>query len=172
MRYLVYSLTLFSALLVAAPTQADNVERIELFQKAEVMAQQQRLVGNLRAVARREGVVVQVPQLYVYHSDFSEAYHLDGFRPGFERELGLILDRRRGARSMVRLDRLLERVETTEGEPLELDDLPVADFYLALYRRADCQECDRLIEQLETWLGEEVERKAVWLDVRTERPSR
>lgn len=172
MRCLVYSLVLFSALIVTAATRADNLERIELFQKAEVMAQQQRLVGNLRAVARREGVVVQVPQLYVYHTDFSEAYHMDGFRAGFEREVGLILDRRRGARSMVRLDRLLERVETADGQPLELDDLPGADFYLALYRRANCEECERLAEHLQDWLAEQPDREAVWLDVRTDRPHR
>jgi len=154
---------------LAAPTLANNVERIELVQKAEVMAQQQRLVGNLRAVARREGVVVNVPQLYIYHADFSEAYHREGFRDGFEREVSLILDRRRGARSMVRLDRLLERVKTPEGETIGLDDLPEADFYLALYRRANCEECDQLAEHLEDWLAEQPERQAVWLDVRTDR---
>jgi hypothetical protein len=169
MRFLSFSLLIGLGLAMAAPVEAGNVERIELYQKAEVMAQQQRLVGNLRAVARREGVVLNVPQLYIYHGDFSEAYHREGFRAGFEREVGLILDRRRGARSMVRLDRLLERVKTPDGEPFGLDDLPEADFYLALYRRADCQECDQLAEHLESWLADQPERQAVWLDVRTDR---
>ena len=170
MKYIVFILAVASALLVAPPVMAENVERIQLFQKPEVMAQQRRLVGNLRAVARREGVVVNVPQLYVFHADFSEAYHMDGFRAGFDRELGLILDRRRGARSMVRLDRLLERVQTEAGEPFGLDDLPEADFYLALYRRSGCDVCDQLIEYLNQWLEENPERQAVWLDVRTDPP--
>ncbi len=169
MRVFSFSLMVCFALVMAASASTDNVERIELVQKPEVMAQQQRLVGNLRAVARREGVVLNVPQLYIYHGDFSEAYHREGFRAGFEREVGLILDRRRGARSMVRLDRLLERVKTPDGESFGLDDLPEADFYLALYRRSNCDECDQLAEHLEDWLAEQPERQAVWLDVRTDR---
>jgi len=169
MRFVLFSLMLWLGLALAGPAPAGNVERIELIQKPEVMAQQQRLVGNLRAVARREGVVLNVPQLYIYHTDFSEAYHREGFRAGFEREVSLILDRRRGARSMVRLDRLLERVKTPGGESFSLDDLPEADFYLALYRRANCEECDQLAEHLENWLADQPERQAVWLDVRTDR---
>lgn len=155
------------ALLAPAWAQA-GPERIELFQRAEVMAQQQRLVGNLRAVARRDGVVVNVPQLYVFHADLSEAYHRDGFRPGFERELELVVDRRRGARSMVRLDRLLERVQTSDGEPFGLADLPQADVVLALYRRPDCTECDQVAETLERWIAEHPGRRVLWLDVRTD----
>ena len=145
-----------------------EVEHIELLQRPEVMAQQQRLVGNLRAVARREGVVVHVPQLYVFHGDGSEAYHLEGFRPGFERELELTISRHRGARSMVRLDRLLERVTTTAGAAINLDDLPTADLVLALYRRADCSACDQVAATLDRWIAEHPERRVLWLDVRTD----
>jgi hypothetical protein len=147
-----------------------EVERIELFQRAEVMAQQQRLVGNLRAVARRDGVVVNVPQLYVFHADLSEAYHLDGFRSGFERELELVIDRHRGARSMVRLDRLLERVKTPDGGTLSVADLPDADVVLALYRRLNCSECDQVAETLENWIAQNPERRVVWLNLRTDPP--
>ncbi len=163
-------LFLFPVIFFANPAAVADVERISLYQRQEVMAQQQRIVGNLRAVARREGVVVNVPQLYVYHSDFSEAYHLPGFRSGFERELKLIMDRRRGARSMVRLDRLLERVKTPAGEPFSLDDLPLADVYIVLYRRADCPECDQVAGMLDQWIADEPERDMVWLDVRTDAP--
>ncbi len=156
------------ALLAASPAWAE-AERIELFQRADVMADQQRLVGNLRAVARREGVVVNVPQLYVFHADQSQAYHRDGYRRGFERELELIVERRRGARSMVRLDRLLERVETPEGDSFSPEDLPAADVFVALYRRLNCSECDQVAETLEQWIAENPERQVVWLDVRTDR---
>lgn len=156
-------------LLAPLPVQAD-FERIELFQRLEVIAEQQRLVGNLRAVARREGVVVNVPQLYVYHADFSEAYHRDGYRSGFERELELTVDRRRGARSMVRLDRLLERVKTPEGGSLSLGELPEADVYLVLYRQLDCPECDQVAETLRDWIAANPDRNVVWLDVRTDTP--
>ena len=156
-------------LLAPLPAQAD-FERIELFQRLEVIAQQQRLVGNLRAVARREGVVVNVPQLYVYHADFSEAYHREGYRSGFERELELTVDRRRGARSMVRLDRLLERVKTPQDESISLDDLPEANVYVVLYRRLDCPECEQVAETLEDWIADNPDRSVVWLDVRTDTP--
>ncbi len=163
----------FSLILLGllAPLWAQaEVERIELFQRAEVMAQQQRQVGNLRALARRDGVVVNVPQLYVFHYDLSEAYHREGFRAGFERELELVVDRRHGARSMVRLDRLLERVRTPEGEAFTLDDLPDTDLILALYRRLDCIECEQVAETLEQWIASNPERRVVWLDVRTDTP--
>lgn len=161
--------TLLLALL--APTWGwAEVERIELFQRAEVMAQQQRLVGNLRAVARRDGVVVNVPQLFVFHADLSEAYHLEGFRTGFERELELVIDRRRGARSMIRLDRLLERVKTADGGSFGIADLPDAEVVLALYRRLDCGECEQLANALESWIADNPGRRVLWLDVRTDTP--
>lgn len=130
------------------------VEPMNLTQRAEVMAQQQRLVGNLRAQARREGVVVEVPQLYVYHGDGSAAYHLDGFRPGFERELTLTIDRGRRARSMVRLDRLLERVTDAEGQAVSVTDLPDAQTIVVLVRRRDCASCDQVAAVLDAWSAE------------------
>lgn len=157
------------ALLSPIWAQAES-ERIELRQRAEVMAQQQRLVGNLRAVARREGVVVNVPQLYVFHYDFSEAFHQEGYRRGFERELELVIRGQRGARSMVRLDRLLERVKTPDGADFELAHLPEADVFIALYRRANCAECDQVAEHLDEWISGNPERRVVWLDVRTDAP--
>ncbi len=143
---------------------------IQLFQRYEVMAQQQRLVGNLRAVAKTDGIVVKIPQLYVYHEDQSAAFHLGGFRPGFERELELVIDRRRGERSMVRLDRLVERTKTPLGEPLLIEELPPADVTLALYRQPDCDECDQVAETLLEWMASNPERSVLWLDVRTDPP--
>jgi len=160
-----------SLLALLTPTWgAADAERIDLFQRPEVMAQQQRLVGNLRAVARRDGVVVHVPQLYVFHVDRTEAYHLEGYRSGFERELELVVSRRRGARSMVRLDRLLERVKTPDGEEVSLDELPDADVVVALYRRLNCDQCDQVAAALESWIEQNPERRVLWLDVRTDPP--
>jgi len=148
------------------------IERLELYQREEVKIQHQRLVGNVRAQARREGVVVNVPQLYVFLSDQSAAYHMDGFRPGFERELNLIVDRSRRARSMVRMDRLLERVKTAEGEPFTPEQLPPADVYVALYRRRDCDTCDQVAGVLEDWLDDRPDLNVVWLDVSLDAPPR
>jgi hypothetical protein len=147
-----------------------EIERIELFQRYEVMAQQQRLVGNLRAVAKTDGIVVKIPQLYIYHADRSAAYHLSGYRPGFEREVELILDRRRGERSMVRLDRLVERTRTPAGGEVTMEDLPFADMTLAFYRQPDCDECDQVAEILLEWMALNPERSVLWLDVRTDPP--
>lgn len=158
------------ALGLAASAQAG--ERIALYQKQDVQLQQQRLVGNVRAQARREGVVVNVPQLYVFLSDQSAAYHMDGYRSGFERELNLVVDRSRRARSMVRLDRLLERVQTADGERFSVDDLPPADVYIALYRRADCATCDQVADALSAWSEGRPNLSVVWLDVSLDRPPR
>ncbi len=155
-------------LVFAAPAgSAAEVERIALQQRPDIEVQHQRLVGNQRAQARREGVVVSVPQLYVYLSDRSPAFHLDGFRPGFERELALIVDRSRTARTMVRLDRLLERVMTPGGAAFRVHDLPPADVYLLIYQRADCADCRRVAETIESWLAARDEPlRVVWLDVK------
>ena len=150
------------------PLAAADTERIELIQRPEVMTAQQRIVGNLRTVARTDGVVVRVPQLYVYYTDYSAAYHLAGFRSGFGRNLSLIVDRQRRERSMVPLDRLLERTATPAGEAFVIDDLPEADLYVALYSRAGCDECEAVAGALEEWLEEQPERSVIWLDVRTD----
>ena len=147
-------------------------DRLKLYQKNEVQIQHQRLVGNVRAQARREGVVVNVPQLYVFLSDQSSAYHMDGYRPRFERELNLIVDRSRTARSMVRLDRLLERVKTADGSEVTPADLQPADVYIALYRRANCATCDRVSEALIAWQESRPELAVVWLDVSLDPPPR
>jgi hypothetical protein len=143
---------------------------IQLYQRYEVMAQQQRLVGNLRAVAKTDGIVVKVPQLYVYHEDQSAAFHLGGFRAGFERELELVIDRRRGERSMVRLDRLLERTARPDGQEVLMDELPPADVTLAFYRQPDCDECNQVEAALREWIASNPERSVLWLDVRTDPP--
>jgi len=160
-------LAVIIVLLSPAATAVDDLvsERIDLIQRQSVIIDHQRLVGNVRAQARREGVVVQVPQLYVYLYDHSASWHLDGFRRGFERELSLTVVRQRRARSMVRLDRLLERVTDPAGEEVEIADLPEGDVYLLLYRRENCEECDRVEQAVGEWLAEETDLSTVWIDV-------
>jgi len=154
--------------LTALSSNALATDTLTLHQRAEVMAQQYRLVGNLRAQARREGVVVEVPQLYVYHSDGSAAYHLDGFREGFERELSLTVDRGWRARSMVRLDRLLERVTDADGQAVTLSDLPAASLYVVLVRNDACSACDQVADVLATWL--EPRDQALSITILTDQP--
>ncbi|HLR87136.1 MAG TPA: hypothetical protein VK064_04565 [Wenzhouxiangella sp.] len=142
-----------------------DIERLELHQKADVAQHHLRFVGNLRAQAKREGVIVSTPQLYVYHADHSAAWHLQGFRRGFERELALIHSRNRRERSMVRIDRLLERTQTPDGQAFAESDLPSADLYLLLYRSADCEQCAQVETTLDDWLQTQPELDAVWFDV-------
>ena len=146
---------------------ADEVvsERLDLIQRQSVITDHQRLVGNIRAQARREGVVVDVPQLYVYLYDHSASWHLDGFRHGFERELNLTVNRQRRARSMVRLDRLLERVTDPAGQEMEIADLPDGDVFILLYRRDNCEECEQVEQAVGGWLAEETELSVVWINV-------
>ncbi len=157
-------------LLLSAPVLAEP-ERIQLHQRQDVQTDHQRMVGNVRAQAQREGVVVQVPQLFAYLSDYAAAFHMSGHRSGFERELNLVVQRSRKARSTVRLDRLLERVITPEGAEFGLEDLPSADVYLVLYRRAACETCDQVDEIVGEWLDDHPDIKAVRLDVSLDLPS-
>jgi len=150
------------------PLSAAEIERIELIQRPEVMTSQQRIVGNLRAVAMTDGVVVRVPQLYIYYIDYTGAYHLEGFRSGFERRLNLIIDRQRRERSMVALDRMLERTSRPDGEPFLIEDLPEADLFVLLYSRAGCEECEQLATAIDEWIGQQDEREIVRLDIRTD----
>jgi hypothetical protein len=170
MRYL-FGLILLTPLLLGSSTAAGGeVERLTVYQRQDIQVRHQRLVGNIRAQARREGVVVNLPQLYVYLSDHSAAYHLDGYRRGFERELNLIVQRSRSARSMVRLDRLLERVKTADDQSLEPADLPAADVVIALYRRRACEECEQVEATLDQWLADNPTLKVIWLDVLLDAP--
>lgn len=148
---------------------AATTEVIELIQDRSVIQHHQRLVGNVRAQARREGVVVNVPQLYVYHADHSEAYHMDGHRPGFIRELNLIIQRQRRSRTMVALDKLLERAGTADGEPIAPRQLPEAGVILMLYYRANCPDCRRVTEDLQRWLDENPDLDALWIRVSMDR---
>lgn len=156
---------LLTALLAGAPALGAELTRIELHQREEVRLQQQRFVGNLRAQAQREGIVVKVPQLYVYFTDRSPAWHTQGFRRGFERTLGLTFEHGRRERSMVDLDRLLERTVTPGGEAYTAEDLPEADIYLLLYRREGCDECLLVESTVNGWLAEQEKLNAVWFDV-------
>lgn len=169
MRSLLLVSILLASLTAAAPAPAADITRIELNQREEVVQQQQRFVGNLRAQAQREGIVVKVPQLYVYFTDRSGAWHLQGFRRGFERQLGLTYEHGRRERSMVRLERLLDRTVTPGGEPYTHEDLPEADLYLLLYRREGCDDCQLVESTLSDWLGERETLDAVWFDVWVDR---
>lgn len=133
------------------PARAD-VQTVFLKQTVAAKLADQRLVGNVRAQAKREGVIVDVPELFIYYSDFSPAYHLSGDRPTLTRELDLVINARRMERSMVRMDRLLERAVRPDGAGVSADDLPVADFYVFLYRTEDCAVCDAVESALQDWL--------------------
>jgi len=158
-------LSVLVALLTVSSALAARLERLSFHQKQTVQVQHQRLVGNLKAQARREGVVVGTPQLYLFLSDYSAAFHASGIRGGMERQLDWVIDNSRTERNMVRLDRLLERLEDKEGAEVGLDDLPPADLYVVLYRRADCAACDALEAAVLAWLERRPELRAAWLDV-------
>jgi len=148
---------------------AAEVERIALHQLNSAQVEHQRHGGNARAQAQRQGWIVRVPQLFVYLGDRSPAFHIDRYRPGFLRELNWVVERSRTERSTVRLDRLLANTETPEGEPFGLDDLPDADLYLLFYRRADCEECEALLADLEPWIEGLENWQVVWLEIAMDR---
>lgn len=147
-------------------TGAENADaRLELFQKRDVVVHHQQFVGNIRAQAKRDGIIVRVPQLYIYHADQTPAWHMSEHRRGFLRELELVVSRQRRERNMVRFDRLLERTLTAEGEEIEPHELPDADVYVWLYQRDECEKCDEVAATVDEWLGEHPLRSAVWIDV-------
>lgn len=153
--------------LVSLPAFAEPPvdEYLELAQRQKVVVDHQRFVGNIRAQAQRDGIVVHVPQLYVYLSDFAPVWHLAGFNDGFERELGITVNHQRAERSMVRLDRMLERMTTLDGQDITLEDLPATDIYLLLYRRANCPDCERVEETLIEWVEGTPDQSVMWIDV-------
>jgi len=134
-----------------------DANEIILQQSNEALLADQRLVGNVAAQAKREGVVVKPPQLYVYYRDFSPAYHLAGYRATLARELDLTVGARRMERSMVRLDRLLERAQRPDGSAITPQELPASDLFVVLYQRADCPVCDQVQQTVETWLADRSE---------------
>lgn len=156
---------LLAGLLIGTPALSADITRIELQQREDVVLKHQRFVGNTRAQAKRSGVITRVPQLYMYFTDYSTAWHLHGFRRGFERELALNYEHGRRERSMVDLDQLLERTVTPEGEVFGVDDLPEADMYLVVYSRMGCEDCKRMQETLGDWLAGQSSLSAVWIDV-------
>ncbi|NKI36557.1 hypothetical protein HFP89_15405 [Wenzhouxiangella sp. XN79A] len=140
-------------------------EWIELVQSESAVLEHQRLPGNARAQAKRRGAIRNVPHLFVYHRDDSPAFHMDGIRTGFERQLNLLIDAFRIDRSMVELEVLLENARTPDGEPVTRDDLPKERIVLVLYGRADCAACDELVAELEAWLDDrpELDTVQVWI---------
>lgn len=134
------------------PAGADESAIVELVQKPRVLARDRRQVGNLRALARRQGVVDAVPQVFAYGADLSPVFHLRGYREGFAGDLDTALRRFGLLRDMVDLEVLLKNADTAEGESLDVDDLAAADAYLVIYRADDCAVCDRVERELETWM--------------------
>ncbi len=169
MRSLLFLTLALAGLAAGSTVLAADVTRIELHQREEVMQQQQRFVGNLRAQAQREGIVVKVPQLFVYFTDQSPAWHLQGFRRGFERTLGLTYEHGRRERSMVNLERLLDRTITPGGQAYTHEDLPEVDLYLLLYRREGCDDCEQVASSLDAWLDGQENLEALWFDIWVDR---
>ena len=133
---------------------------IELVQDRAAVLEDQRLVGNSRAQAKRRGTIRSVPQLFVYHTDFTAAYHLEGYRDTFTRFLDVAAREFREERSMVDLDKLLERAHValpgsdTGFEYLTPADLPTRDLIIVFYYAEDCDECQQVERALDGWLAE------------------
>lgn len=133
------------------PAQDDSTW-VELTQSEAAVLAHQRLAGNARAQAKRQGAIRSVPHLFVYHRDGSPAFHMDGLRVGFERQLALLIEAFRIDRSMVQLETLLENAETSGGATLTPADLPPGRVTLVLYTGPDCSTCEAVQERLEDWL--------------------
>jgi len=165
--FLAASLPLLAALLlVSEPASAFSIERIELHQKERVQVEHRRRVGNIRTQAQAQGWIVRVPQTYIYLSDYSSVFHMDGYQRGFERQLNSRVSSRRTERSVIGLDRLLENVElpgTTESFTLE--DLPSADLYILFYSKPNCALCDLIDDRIRIWLESMGDISVVWLNV-------
>jgi len=125
---------------------------LELRQDPEAVLEDQRLTGNARAQARRRGAIRSVPQLFVYHPDRSPAFHLQGYRENFQRHLDLMIEAFRVERSMVDLETLLGRARNDDGGRLTVDDLPPRSITIVVYRRDDCEQCEKLEVALDEWL--------------------
>ncbi len=143
---------------------------IQLYQDRQVQQAHQRLVGNVRAQARRAGVIRHVPQLFVYHADFSPAYHLEGHRPGFTTELELLVDRFRQARSVVALDTLLERAAAADGTRLESSELAPTDLVIVQFVRTGCDECGLIEGDLAGWFARRDDLEVRWIRISLDRP--
>lgn len=143
-------------LLVAAPALAAGPV-YELTQDPEVVLRHQRLVGNVRAKAQRQGIIRYVPQLFVYHVDRTPVFHMPGRREGWPAELRAALESFWVERTTVDLATLLSRARDADGERLEVDDLPDGAAIAVFYRREDCEACER-VEQALTGFAENLER--------------
>ena len=153
-----------SSLLLGWSVLACGHEPIELIQDRSAILEDQRLVGNTRAQAKTRGTIRKLPQLYVYHADFRAAYHLEGYREDFTRFMASAVGSYRKERSMVDLDKLLERAKLAEGPNsdletvdgyLTLDTLPARDLTIVLYTSDNCSDCDRVEQTLFEWLAEQ-----------------
>jgi len=169
-------LSLSAVAIIAISVLASNVlhgadiQRIELHQLESAQVKHQRRVGNIRTQAQAQGWIVRVPQTYIYLSDYSAVFHMDGYQRGFERQLNARISSSRAERSVIDLDRLLENVETPETlQPFNLEDLPPADLYVVFYSRPDCDRCDQVESEIETWLNSMQSVSVVWLNVAMDR---
>ena len=157
MRFRLHAL---SALLLAAAATAcsapSNAQQpaawTALEQSPDAVLAHQRLPGNARAQAKRRGAIRTVPHLFVYHRDGTPAFHMDGLRPGFERQLDLLIDAFRIDRSMVELDTLLANARNADGVAPLAGDLEPGRIVLVLYTRDGCSDCETVRDRLETWL--------------------
>jgi hypothetical protein len=159
-------LILAGALPLSLPASALSIERIELHQKESVQVEHRRRVGNIRTQAQAQGWIARVPQTYIYLSDFSAMFHMNGMMRGFERQLNARISSLRTERSVIGLDRLLENVERpNSGDAFTMADLPPADLYVAFYSKPDCELCDEVDEGIMAWLETMGSISVVWLDV-------
>ena len=165
--YLSASLLILTSLLpISPPAAALSIERVELHQLESVQIEHRRRVGNIRTQAQAQGWIVRVPQTYIYLADYSSVFHMDGYQRGFVRQLNSRVSSRRTERSVIGLDRLLENVERPDStEPFTIDDLPPASLYVMFYSEPDCDLCEQVDRELQSWLETLGDISVVWLDV-------
>lgn len=143
----------------------ERVQVLEVRQNPEIARQHQRRVGNARAQARREGIIRTLPQLYAYYGDHTAVHHMHGYNRGFTLSLDSAVRRSSRVRDMVDLEALVENLQTIDGSGLTLGELPDVEMIFVEYWRPDCEDCQRVRDDLAEWLEERPLDSALWLRV-------
>ncbi len=157
---------------IGQPVRADSralppgLEKLELQQRRDIARDHQRRVGNARAQARREGIIRTLPQLFAYYGDETSVYHMHGYNRGFTLVLDSSVRRGSRVRDMVSLEALLENTRDADGQSVEPADLPDADMIFIEYWQDDCDDCEKVREDLQAWLEERPLDSVLWIRVR------
>jgi hypothetical protein len=112
---------------------------------------------------RKDGMLL--PRIIVFNDEGRLLGGQAGFRTGDMRGLRRVVHQGKPFQRAADLEDTVAELETPEGGPMLVSDLPEADVFVLVYRSPGCDRCDRLYAELAVVIAGLHRHRFAWLVV-------